>query len=379
MINLSLGGASRSLSIEQAVFEAVRRGALVVAASGNDGDEGNPLEYPAAVPHVLTVAATDRNDTVAPFSSRSGYVDLAAPGVEIPVARPTTFGGSYTVESGTSFAAPLVSAARPGSGRLRPELDASQVAETLRRSARDVESPGWDSASGYGMLDVPALLQTAAPTRDTREPNDDIGNVDPTADGFSGFPPLTTPVRTAVTAAGRLTRFDDPRDVFRLWLPRDRTVTLSVTADRPVTVQLFRQGIAQTVRRRRRDPRPARDDRPPDRRRLAHVREQGSRADGLRLDRHAPRRWPRHRLHPGRREGVTGPASRRPSATPLDDDRRERNRQVEHDVGLAHAHTRARRAGNDASSPSARALANASSRWYARPVGDARTRATTSR
>lgn len=247
VVNLSLGGSSKSLSIEQAVYLAIQRGSLVVAASGNAGDEGNPLEYPAAVPHVLTVAATDRADAPAPFSSRSGFVDISAPGVEINVARPASLGGPYSVESGTSFAAPLVSGAAAWLWTLRPELDASQVAEILRRSARDLGAPGWDIATGYGMLNVPAALALAPPAKDTPEPNDDIGYVDPDSVDFANFPPLTTQVRTAASAAGRLMRFDDPRDVYRLWLPRNRTVTVTVTSDKPVTLGLYKQGASQTV------------------------------------------------------------------------------------------------------------------------------------
>jgi subtilisin family serine protease len=247
VVNLSLGGTSRSPSIEEAVYEAIRRGSLVVAAAGNEGDQGNPLGYPAAVPHVLTVAATGPDGTIAAFSSRSGFTDLSAPGVDIPVALPSSYGGPYSVGSGTSFSAPLVSGTAAWLWTLRPELDASQIAEILRRSAADIGDPGWDQSSGYGLLDVTAALAYPTPAPDTPEPNDDIGAVDPSSAEFSGFPPLTTATRTTATVGGRLTRLDDPRDVFRLWLPRNRTLTVTATADRPITLQLFRQGLAQTV------------------------------------------------------------------------------------------------------------------------------------
>ena len=61
VVNLSLGSNEKELVIEQAIYEAVRKGTLVVAASGNAGDAGNPLGYPASVPHVLTVSASDRS------------------------------------------------------------------------------------------------------------------------------------------------------------------------------------------------------------------------------------------------------------------------------------------------------------------------------
>ena len=76
VVNLSLGGRDPDAAIEADVNLAVARGSLVVAASGNDGEEGSPLSFPAAFPHVLTVAATQQDGSVAPFSSASRFVDL---------------------------------------------------------------------------------------------------------------------------------------------------------------------------------------------------------------------------------------------------------------------------------------------------------------
>ena len=66
VINLSVGG-SRDLAVELAVKQAVALGSLVVAASGNSGEEGSPIGYPAALAHVTTVAATDSSGVVASF------------------------------------------------------------------------------------------------------------------------------------------------------------------------------------------------------------------------------------------------------------------------------------------------------------------------
>ena len=53
---------------------------MPVAASGNEFSSGNPLEFPASLPHVLTVAAVGPDDRPTDFSSDSAAVDLAAPG-----------------------------------------------------------------------------------------------------------------------------------------------------------------------------------------------------------------------------------------------------------------------------------------------------------
>ena len=85
VVNLSLGSDEKELAIEQAIYQAIRNGTLVVAAAGNDGDAGSPLSYPASIPHVLTVGASDRTNAVA--ASRAVAIRrLAAPGVDVPIA-----------------------------------------------------------------------------------------------------------------------------------------------------------------------------------------------------------------------------------------------------------------------------------------------------
>jgi hypothetical protein len=233
VINLSVGG-TRDLAVELAISEAVAKGSLVVASSGNDGDRGNQLSYPAAFPHVTTVAATDRSGGVASFSSRSPFVDLAAPGADILVA--SALGRDWRQTSGTSFSSPLVAGAAAWIWTLRPELTAGQVAEILRRSARDIGAPGRDDAAGFGRLDVAAALNLAAPVRDPFEPNDDIEEVAPNGDRFMGqAPPLTTPTRRGSRVVGTVDAHEDPHDVYRVWLPAGSrftaTLKTSVNAD----------------------------------------------------------------------------------------------------------------------------------------------------
>ena len=124
------------IAIPQAIATAIRKGMLIVAAAGNDGETGNQLTYPASLPHVLTVAATDEQNRVTSFSSRSRYVDLAAPGENITVA--SALDDSWAPEDGTSFASPLVAGAAAWVWTVRPELDASQLFEVMRRSAVDI-------------------------------------------------------------------------------------------------------------------------------------------------------------------------------------------------------------------------------------------------
>jgi hypothetical protein len=240
VVNLSFVSAVQNLAISQAVWEAVAKGSLVVAASGNDGARLNPPRFPADTTHVLTVGASDASNAVAWFSGRSPYVDLVAPGVGIPVA----LDGGWTTEDGTSFSTPLVSGASAWVWTARPELDASQLFEVMRRSAVDIGDPGRDDAAGWGLLNVPAALAYPAPVRDPLEPNDDIEFVRPGGVFDNAIPPLTMPTRRTATVQARIDRFEDPSDVYRVWLPKDRRVTATVTADANVNLGLWRKGTA---------------------------------------------------------------------------------------------------------------------------------------
>jgi len=240
VINLSLGGSERDLFIEQAVYTAIRKGSLVVAASGNDGDRGNPLGYPAGVPHVLTVAATNRNNAVALFSSRSNYVDVAAPGQGIPIA--TAIEQGYRDADGTSFASPIVAGAAAWLWTVRPKLVASQVFEIIRRSATDIGPPGRDASSGFGLLNVPAALAFPAPALDPLEPNDNIDFLSTDGEFATGIPSLTLKTRPSTRVRALLDRYEDPADVYRVWLPRNGTLKVVSTADADVDLSLWRLG-----------------------------------------------------------------------------------------------------------------------------------------
>ncbi|MCL4289377.1 MAG: S8 family serine peptidase [Thermoleophilia bacterium] len=105
VINLSLSGPTDSPLQREAVAYAAARGVVLVAAAGNDGDA--KLQYPAAYEEVVAVAASTDRDRLAPFSTRGGWIDLAAPGTKLLA----TAAGAYARVSGTSFSAPVVGGA----------------------------------------------------------------------------------------------------------------------------------------------------------------------------------------------------------------------------------------------------------------------------
>jgi hypothetical protein len=249
VINLSLGSPGYARLLEDAVLLAVARGSLVVASSGNDFMRGNPLNFPANLPHVLTVAATSQTDTPSSFSSASLGVDLSAPGEQIPVAVPVASATPefpYAFVDGTSFSAPLVAGAASWVWTARPTLDNTQLFDLLRWSARDVEARGWDEHTGFGVLDVAAALAAPAPPADWREPNDDVDHVRANGLFRSASTPLTRPAKRSASLRARLDLTEDPEDVYRVWVPARSKVRAVVTPSANLNVDLWR-GSATTV------------------------------------------------------------------------------------------------------------------------------------
>ena len=112
VVNASFGGGGFDQAMSTALANARAKGAIVVAAAGNDGtdNDANPV-YPANYTgdNLVSVAATDRNDRLASFSNYGRTtVDIAAPGVGIYSTLPNGKYGSY---SGTSMATPHVAGA----------------------------------------------------------------------------------------------------------------------------------------------------------------------------------------------------------------------------------------------------------------------------
>ena len=181
---------------------------------------------------MLTVGATDQNDQVASFSTTGQDVDVAAPGVGITGAVPLSRNPSgYETADGTSFAAPIVAAAAAWVWTARPSLAASQVADVLRHSARDIGGPGFDTAGGWGIVDIPGALVAPVPAADPGEPNDDVEQVKPGRLFEAGQPPLTTPTKPSTRIAASIDVAEDPRDLYRIWVPARKIVRVSVAAD----------------------------------------------------------------------------------------------------------------------------------------------------
>ncbi|NOZ73638.1 MAG: S8 family serine peptidase [Chloroflexi bacterium] len=158
VINLSLGGTAYSRGEQVAIEYAVQHGVVVVAAAGNNGRE--IYHWPAAQDASIAVAATTATDTLASFSNRGDYVDVAAPGVMIWSLR---MGGGYRTMSGTSMATPHVSGLAALILARNPTLTPLEIRTIIQNTATDLGAPGKDTAFGYGRIDAYAALQATPP------------------------------------------------------------------------------------------------------------------------------------------------------------------------------------------------------------------------
>lgn len=162
VMNFSLGTTYNSEVLEAKLADAQSRGIVLVGAAGNTN--GGSLLYPAAYSSVIAVSATDSNDNWASFSSVGA--ELAAPGVAITSTVP---GGGYATWSGTSMAAPHITA----SVALMLANNQLNVRSRLHETALDLGNPGLDSLFGYGrVVAKPAVLgdDTQAPIVSFLEP-----------------------------------------------------------------------------------------------------------------------------------------------------------------------------------------------------------------
>jgi hypothetical protein len=158
VVNLSLMGPPNAL-LERAVRAAAERGLILVAAAGNDGPGAAPA-YPAAYPEVIAVSAVDARGRPYGRNNRGAYVYVAAPGVDIWGADAR---GGVAFWTGTSFAAPFVTAtvARDlAQGRAR---DINDGRARIASSARDLGAPGRDPIYGHGLLQVGGCTGNGGP------------------------------------------------------------------------------------------------------------------------------------------------------------------------------------------------------------------------
>jgi len=162
VLNLSLGGEKDPAEID-VLRDVIDAGVVVVAAMGNEYEEGNPVEYPAAIRDVCAVGATDQADQRASFSNTGSHIDLVAPGVGILSTTPTykydDGAQNYDSWDGTSMATPHVTGAAALLLAKHADWRPAQVIARLKSSAdRVAGAKKGSTAYGAGRLNCQTAL-----------------------------------------------------------------------------------------------------------------------------------------------------------------------------------------------------------------------------
>jgi subtilisin family serine protease len=144
----------------QAILRAVDKGVAIVASTGNGtGIALQVQSAPARYPGVIAVGGSDRRGNYAGFSvegSDSSSLMLIAPAVDGINANPD---GTYaTGKSGTSMSSAIVAGAVALMRSKDPNLPVYEIWNRLRATAVDKGPPGFDTKTGYGLLDLGAAL-----------------------------------------------------------------------------------------------------------------------------------------------------------------------------------------------------------------------------
>jgi len=157
VINMSLGGAGYSATFNSAIQYAYNQGSIIIAAAGNEADEGNPISYPASYNNVISVGSVDESLYHSYFSNYNNYVDVVAPGEDI---LSTDITGSYSYGSGTSFSAPHVSGIAALLKSVKPDLTTNKFLDLIKTTSQDLGTYGYDNYYGYGLINVQQMFNS---------------------------------------------------------------------------------------------------------------------------------------------------------------------------------------------------------------------------
>ena len=163
VLNISFSGGQSSQTLTAAVAYAVTRGVVVVSAAGNQGESS--VGYPAALPGVIAVGATDSSDrrwVDSDLASNMGSdLDLVAPG-KLIISYSDAALDSFGYYRGTSVASPLVAGVAALMRSVDPTITPQQITEILTSTADDLGTAGWDVEYGSGLLDAEEAVTWAA-------------------------------------------------------------------------------------------------------------------------------------------------------------------------------------------------------------------------
>lgn len=166
IISMSFGTTQYSKALEKVVDYAYQNGILIIAAAGNNGQQGTTnVEYPAAYDSVMAVGSTDTNNNLCSFSSTGKEIEVVAPGEQI---RTTGAFDGVVVTTGTSMSVPQV----VGVASVLWEKDLSKSNDFIRQLINYTANDLGDSTKyGNGIVDLQYALDNYDEFSEYYEPN----------------------------------------------------------------------------------------------------------------------------------------------------------------------------------------------------------------
>lgn len=240
IINMSMGFApENTASIEALKYlidKAYDANIIVVAAAGNNGDtsSGSEYHYPASFDNVVSVGSLGRPYTeqdeqngiemfskifyngstaidIAPyepslFTQHNDKILCSAPGYYMYSLGTSSKTGMARQDGGTSFAVPQVTAAAAIARQINPYLTVDEFIQALKDTVKDVYTEGYDEYTGYGMLDIKALIDYIEDSIKVKDLNITSNQSENGISVSASFDPLHIPTKfvVAVYDNGRL-------------------------------------------------------------------------------------------------------------------------------------------------------------------------------
>ena len=160
VINMSVGfisvQAEKCTYLDKIINKAYEKGIPIVAAAGNNAVNVNYC-YPACNKKTIAISALNQKEQLAYYSNRGKGIDFCAPGSEIVSAKA---GGEMVSMSGTSMAAPYISAAIAYLRMMQGNLSVNGVYKELKIHCKDLGSAGKDVNYGWGCPILTDLFNT---------------------------------------------------------------------------------------------------------------------------------------------------------------------------------------------------------------------------
>ncbi|MFL9678087.1 S8 family serine peptidase [Streptomyces sp. KL110A] len=192
IISISFGSEYYGEREREAVKYAGQKGKLLFASTGNEALKDNKESYPASYPEAVAVAASNRDGSVAKYSQHGDFVDIAAPGSQIPAYCDKSL-TKYCLSDGTSNSTAIASASAALIWSMHPDWTGNQVLRVLLDSA--ARGDGWEPGTVSDFLGHGIVRPNAHVSRGEGEPGD--ANISPLTHKPTGGAAGATPSATA--------------------------------------------------------------------------------------------------------------------------------------------------------------------------------------